>query len=285
MITEELQAWYEWEELCAVERCSEGAKRFLNDFGDRALSRGISKLPEEVRDNILRPSEMPGYGFCLLEKYALEKVYTERQPDKELREKTYKKGIFYKQRNSQDPPLQVLKAQARCMMRNAAREWWKEEMSIKGGQSLEVTTSTNCDLTLIDLLPDTYQYEDSDLRELLEIAREEAPDIFKVIPFVQRVILIARKLGIPYSNSDVIKRVTDKSTSSLGYQFKYLYKRKDYLQILKEKYPKEDPETMDLLYRMVLAICGEMAIEWGRSEKMCDPIFIEAEAGQQDNAS
>jgi hypothetical protein len=269
-------AWIEWKEKCELSRCSQESRTILNDYADGVFRKSIHKISYSklFADNFLK-----GSAFTYFEMYSLGKVYSEKE--NELKGKSYKDGIFLKIASSQDSSEKIINGCFNLYLKSAIREMYRNELEEYDNEfSTDQPLKNHEDSTLIDLLPDVVEIEaDFEHKELLSLAEKCKKELFDVLSFQDRAILLSVFLSLSYSTSKALQKATDLSKSTLGYHFQKLFKEKKYAYAIRNIYPNERQENTEIIYGYAMILLKDEIFSWGNSEKRCNPLFIESGRG------
>lgn len=272
-----LDAWIEWKEICAIEKCTKESKNFLNNRADTVLRYNIKRFSYS---SLSFKDFMKNSAFAYFEMYALTTIYTEKKP--ELQGKSYKEGLFYKLANSFDNPMKVINGQLKFCLQGAIREFYKDDItskqalrgSSKNPNSLNVCVGDDGEgVELQDLLPvNVISIEQkSEIEKLQTIAIALFDKIFAEMPFNHRVIVFAETHNIA-KNNQVLLDVTKMKKSTLADHFKRIYKEFKYISIVKEAFPQE-AARWEQLYKYALMVADQKIVLWAKSEKECQPLL------------
>ena len=119
---EQLDAWIEWKEKCAWEKCSAPSQKILASKGDKRYIAELNRRNIPINDN--RPIQL---GWTYFESHAISKTFS-KSDHKDIG-KSYKIGIFNDVLLSDDPPLKVLNGKFKNYLRSAINELHKMDMA------------------------------------------------------------------------------------------------------------------------------------------------------------
>lgn len=185
-----LRSWIEWKELCALGRCSEGARHELQQFA-------VVRFQKYANAEAYRTNDPNGYllrvtpvdAWHLLEVYFT--VHFNRQG------KRYKDWLFARTELSEDNPLDVIQGGATVLMREAVREFIRREVPAWGHVSLHAPLHDSPGSgTIEDLLPGELDpLGEVESREYEDLAAKHANALLGELDKRERVALAAKGLG------------------------------------------------------------------------------------------
>ena len=200
---QQLDAWIEWKEMCAINKCGDEAQDFLKDKGNKIYKQLLYSR------NIHQEGIQKGLGWAYFENYAINTKYK-----KETHinfGKSYKDGIFYTVSHSNDAPLHILNGTLNNMLRTIVNNIFAVDMKITNLKSKEISLETKLNeegLTLEDLIGDKkntpQEWNNEDTAILTEFADEISSMIFQKFSFEEKCLLIAQFSGLKRSDKFII---------------------------------------------------------------------------------
>jgi len=259
-----LKAWVEWKERCALDLCSTNARKMLQAFArsryDRCMERCSAAIDSPRHDS----------PWHLFETYA---TITETGQGKR-----YKDWIFARVAQSDDDPIDVIQGGASLIMRDAVREFVREECSPRTVLSLDrpMGGGEAGSVTLLDILPARPDPgSDVCLKEYEQLAREHARELFSGMSERERIVLAAKEAGLSLAHSSVLKAAGCRK-SFLNTVYRDLLIRVS--SALKARYPRDDPEAVLVLALMTVRELVHELLRNVQPNDKCDRLFALAGA-------
>ncbi len=222
-----LCAWNEWKMRCRLDACAQDTQRYLRAFA-RSRFRRFSK-----------------HAFEALARADAWRLFETHSAVKSTRAgKRYKEWLFARVAGSPDDALDVVQGGATLMMRAAAREFLRHELSPDFVVSLYAPLSVAGESSgaLLDLLAaDADPVVNVCLGEYEELARRHAGELAATLTRKERVALAAKRAGRSLSHPNAL-RAAGCRKSALADAFRHLMRR--LLDDLAGRYPDEDSESV-----------------------------------------
>jgi len=269
-----LRDWNEWRRVCALDRCVHRTRVGLQAFAHnrfRSLIRRYAHRTGTEEPGALASGIGPREAWHLLESRFV--VQSTR------RGKRYKDWLFARLERSADPPLDVIQGGATLILRDAVREYLRKEFAPPRTRSLHgpLHSSTGDPITLEELLPGEHDVaEEAARREYQRLAAEHARSFFAGADARERVVILARGLGISFA-SPTVEGAAGRRKSVLSQAYRRFVERM--AAELRRLYPEEDGASLVMLGRMTLEAVTDRVVEWAKSENRFEPFFLFIEEG------
>ena len=264
----ELEDWQEWKARCARQLCSAATQRRLGRFAEHRFAawlrrcRSISNLtPQDLHAHAPRADE----AWHLFETHAM---LTQTRSGK-----SYKDWIFARQERVADLPLNAVQSGATLILRDAVRGYLCRETARRQVVSLDAPLpGCATPLTLHDLLPGNADgMEALAEQEADRLARRHAETVFRLLRPPERMGLLARFLGLPVSDPEVL-RATGLSQSRLNHVTRRVITRIH--DALRQHYRHDSADTIRTLTLKVVDHLEQHVFAWRQSEP-CLPHFLQ----------
>ena len=261
------EQWETWHARCAILRCTESTRVALRGFAWARFVRyaGYAIGMQDARKRV------PAAEDCwhLFESYsAVARPRTGRR---------YKEWLFARLEGSADPPLQVIQAGASLLLRSVVREWVLAETSPTATSSLDAPlNTTDAGFTLADLLPATGDDDAIEEGEIGRAAEGLLPGFFASLDERTRLVLLAKRLGLPLYASAVLK------LTGIGRSRVSVVWRDVFIRLAHSVRAQHAAETCDWQLKLTLRMAQRLNEEiflWGRVEKSAQPLFFILERG------
>lgn len=267
-----LQCWNEWRELCALGRCAESSRHYLQHFAHRRFRTLVDRYAhrtgvEEAR--ALTSTIGPRESWHLLE--------TRFLVNSSIHGKRYKDWLFARLEPSPSSALDVIQGGATLILRDAVREYLRLEFPPPRTQSLSrpLQDGAGDPVTLEDLLPDEYDVADQAAhREYVELAEKHAATFFDATDERDRIALLARGLGISFA-APQIEKMAGRRKSVMSQAYRSCVAR--LASEIQRSYPGEDSASLLMLSRLTLETVTDRVLRWAKSEKRFAPFFLSIE--------
>lgn len=187
--------------------------------------------------------------------------------------KKYKDWLFARIPADSPSPMRAVAGGAVLLMREAAREYLARETAPARQVSLNspLPSAGSGALVLEDLLPDTMNPADEAARREYEaLAREYAEEWFAALGARDRVILLARHLGLPL-NHPLVEQAAGCRKSKAFAALKSLVET--LATDLKREYPEDPLDALRLLAVLTLEALHQRVQGWAQSEPRCLDLF------------
>ncbi len=254
-------AWGEWRALCALGLCPAAVKQALMGFAEFHFRRFIRRYA--FRTNT------PAEGAMLSARDSWHLLETHMTARQNRDGKRYKDWLFGRVPPDSPSPMRAVAGGAVLLMREAAREFLIRETAPVRQVSLSspFTPDGTGTLTLEDLLPDMVSPSDEVARREYEaLAREYAEEWFAALGARDRVILLARHLGLPL-NHPLVEQAAGCRKSKAFAALKSLVETLG--ADLKKQYPEDPLESLRLLAVLTLEALHQRVQGWAQSEPRC----------------
>jgi hypothetical protein len=184
--TTTLEDWREWQERCALGRCSDEVQAVLRRFGAIRFRCFLERCRERRTGRHTPPLPSDTDAWHLLETHMT--IPGPRDG------KRYKDWLFSRANSNGDLQLTGIEGGATLLLRTAVRRYIADETPPHGQRSLDAALGSDASgLSLGDLLASG---EDpagqTEERELMTLARQQALDTFEDVPARIRVALAAK---------------------------------------------------------------------------------------------
>jgi hypothetical protein len=256
-----LDSWMEWKRQCALDLCAPETRSKLRGFAYARFRGMLVRLRRDTRMSAPSPKE----AWHLLEAHL---AVTSTRGGKK-----YKDWLFARVRNSRDRPVDVIQGGASLILRDVVRDFLCKETSPAGTMSLEAPLpggGTNA-LTLADLLPGSLDpVETAAAREYDTLARRHAAELFGETTHRERVILLAKELGVPLWDEDVQEAAGCRKTMLHAVYHDFVVRTGQHLA---REYSEDGSESVLALTLMTLNHLKKAVREWGISERSVSNLF------------
>lgn len=252
----DLDAWATWRAKCALDLCDLEVQGALKEFMLFQFRRLLNRLattinaPSAVRDLTMREAW-----------HLFETHVTVRQ----TREgKRYKDWLFA--RTAQDPvgASRIVVAGAALLSRDAVRDWLRREFSPLAMLSMNQPLNENEALRLEDCLPGGLDpSNEAARREMEEAARGHAAEWFAAMGRRERLILLARFVGLALFHPTVEHAVGCRKSRACDLLKKTICSM---LAALKREYPEDDEGSLRHLMAMMLSEMQVLVRRWAAAE-------------------
>lgn len=263
---EPLTCWLEWKTRCAADLCTAITRQLLHAF---AYSRFIKFFPCSAPYPVA-PS--PDCGVSAAQAWHLFETYLVTTQTRQG--KCYKDWLFARVAASKDDAVDVIQGGATLIMRSVVRRHIHDEYPRKGQVSLHTVVSERGGqtLTLEDLLATGLSPAAATVeREYNRLARIHAAAFFSDMPGRERVMLLAKALGMSLANPTAISAAgCAKSTMCLDY---HRFMRRVAASLV-ELYPGEETGAVMQLTLLTVLELKKLTITWGKAEKRCAGFFL-----------
>ena len=188
--------------------------------------------------------------------------------------KRYKDWIFARVAHSDDDPIDVIQGGASLIMRDAVREFVREECSPSCVLSLDRPMAGES-ITLLDVLPaQVGPGTDAALREYERLAWKHAQELFPGMSERERIVLAAKEAGLSLAN-DAVMRAAGCGQAFLYRVYSALLQR--VCDHLKAIYPNDDPESALVLALMTVRELVHQLLNSVEPQDECGRLFALAE--------
>jgi len=259
------QAWAEWRALCALGLCRHAVQESLASFAGFHFRRLVSRYAFRVN--------APGEARALTDRdgwHLFETHLTARQ----TREgKRYKDWLFARVPPDANSPMQAVAGGAVLLMRDAAREYLAREFAPAGQVSLSspVNSAESGRLALEDLLPDAASPADEVARREYEaLAREHAEEWFAALGARDRMLLLARHMGLPLNHPVVEQAAGCRKSKACASLRNFV---ENLAADLRRQFADDPAESVRLLATLTLEALNQRIDQWGRQEPRCADLF------------
>jgi len=266
-----LQCWTEWKRRCALNSCSDDAKRMLRGFAAKRFKGYVQKFLFRTNLTDARAAALEGGdAWHLLE--------TSMVAGSARGGKSYKDWLFARTKSSRGEALAAIEGGATLLMRSVVREVLKNEYSPPTSLSLATPVRAgDGSITVEDMLPGTANpSSEAELNELRNIAVQHAATHFSDMPRREKITMMARHNGIALSHPAVLKAAR-RGKSMLTRAYHESIQRLSSRMLI--EHPQEDRKTVLTLALMAAEEVGRLASEWGKSEISCARFFTVVERG------
>lgn len=272
-----LSAWIEWKKLCALALCSDSVKTHLQHFaGSRfqSLVRKYIHLTNQKEAWRVAEGVPPDMAWHLFE--------THLRTQTTSRGTRYKDWLFVRARSAPHPYPRALELGASLIMRDVVRRLLCAEFSPPETVSLDLPIhEEGRTLALVDLMPGTADPVDETSRHECEtLAGEHGQQIFEEMTHRERLVLLAKHLGIALSNVTV-EKAADCGKSMLSAAYRALLMQIG--ETIKKAYPDDDSDSVMALALMTIEAIKHHVEVWGKSEIACAPLFLLIEGRTEKN--
>jgi hypothetical protein len=251
----ELKCWIEWKRRCAIDRCGDEAVRCLRGFAGHRFGRFLAWMRRSADE---RPcEEVTGrVAWHLFETHLL---LTNSRTGKR-----YKDWIFARVSGSRDEPIDVIQGGATLILRDVARNYVCAELQRSDTLSLDAPLGGQDAPTLLDLLAGECDPMDAIAqREYEAIAKEEASRLLPQVYRQERVMLLARRLGLPVWHPSVEEAAGCRK--SRGNQVLLDFQKRIFFE-LHGKYAGEGRQSVARLAVMTIQMLSDEVFLWGKAE-------------------
>lgn len=183
--------------------------------------------------------------------------------------KALKQWLFARVARSKDPALKVVRGGVRSLARDAFRVNIAAEMTNKRCVEIDapVSNSDEMDFSIESMLPaQCDEISEVERRDLENIAREFVGEIFEDMSFTQRIVLLAKALGISLAHP-LVAEATGLRKSMINRiwhsTLKNLVKQVD------QSFASEDRQIRFLIAEMSIEDQKNRIISWSKVEKRC----------------
>ncbi len=248
-----LSAWEEWREVCALEGCAPAARQALLGFAAARFRLYLGRYAGMNEAHWCPRMPEPESCWHFFESHVT--VRATRQG------KRYKEWLFARTEHSQDPALDVIQGGATLIMRDVVREFLRHEL-LPHRVSLPQAMLEDCGMQirrdrLFAACPDPESQ--AALREYEALARDHAESLFRDAPLPVRVALLACSMGLPLSH-DLVQEAAGRRKSALHSGFRDWLRRMACM--LQADYRDDPPECRLTLALLVLDQAQSMAGTW-----------------------
>lgn len=280
--TTEISSWLEWKDRCALHLCGPEAQAQLAAYGGPAIRRLLKTADPDLDPGL---SGADGNGpQSELRHWHLFEAYM--HTGSRTTSKRWKDWLFERAACSGSERSAALEKVAYCCMRTAVRSFCEKEGHAKErrkGQrhvSLdqpdghgERLTYNGADPLSLMVTPE----DEAALAQLKELADGWARSRFDAINPTLRVAMLATALNLSLALPEVAAAANCKKTKLYEARTAIPQTVAEIRKCLESEYPKDDPETRELLVRMVIQSLFELCVAAGRAEKSCAALFILSE--------
>lgn len=256
-------AWGEWRALCALGLCPAAVQQALTGFAEFHFRRFIRRYA--FRTNA------PAEGAMLSARDSWHLLETHMTARQTRNGKRYKDWLFARIPPGSPSPMRAVAGGAVLLMREAAREYLLREAAPARQVSLASPLSPDGTGTLEDLLPDMVSPADEAARREYEaLAREYAEEWFAALGARDRVIVLARHLGLPL-NHPAVEQAAGCRKSKAFAALKSLVET--LAADLKKQYPEDPLEALRLLAVLTFEALHRRVQGWAQGEPRCTELF------------
>lgn len=261
--------WREWRERCAAALCEKEAQAYFAKFGQRALEKCLHYNEHTLRAEN-RTDPLRGWHELETFMHATSKETGKR----------WKDWLFARLQHTKLSEVNTLESGARICLRSIVKKLAILEGRRRASEAGEPVDSiqqpigddegslTVEDLLAVDALSPAAEAE---LREFVEIAKEEAAIFFATLEQGERVVLAAVALRVSLDEDALYEVGAAKRDKR--------YELKDLLPVklrrrLHAEFEGEAGNKLSLLDHLAQTALSREAISWARSEKRCEPLFF-----------
>ena len=255
-----LKAWIEWKKLCLLDPCSTETQEKLHSFAKARFTGLLRRYSKDIK-----PLEHHA-SWHLFETHMM--VKTTKQG------KRYKDWLFARVASSNDDTLNIVQGGASLIMRDVVREFLHRECQQLDMLSLDepLLNSKESSVTLLDLLPAQIDpFSEIYLHEYESLAHEHAEEFLEDMSERERIILIARHIGISLAHPRV-EAITNCKKSILNRSYRGLMTR--IADHLRARYNDDDTESILTLSLMTIHRMALGLIEQAKIKKSYTELFM-----------
>jgi hypothetical protein len=250
-----IEHWLEWKEICSLNGCSESARATLCEFA-------VTRFGSNLHRYAGMTNRRDPWGMALPGRDAWHLLETHLTVRNSRAGKRYKDWLFARAAAADCDPLQAVESGAALLMRDVTREYLKREVARAGTVSLDA--SWECSPNLDELLPDEADPTDPiALREYERLADRHASRLFGEADRRQQVALLAKELGLAFSDPAVAERAGCANTALYQAYADFV---KHVGEFMKRTYPDDEAESLVRLALMTINRAKILAVEQENAE-------------------
>ena len=251
-MNEDFSHWAEWRAKCDLTKCSLQAQIFLKNFADKIFNYWL----KQIDPNANVPSTFGGesYAWEIFEQKMLTGITNEG--------KRYKDDLI--------EAAHGIESRASGRLRDCVRSafFFTKKKVVTGAIEIDGAFISDPDAPTLRELFNPFHLTAQN--ELQAEARKMGEGIFDSLNLRQKMALIAIELGLSLSLPEL--EAIFECKQSMRYSA-YSSIRMDLLERFRQWLPDEDKEIYELLTDLALNHLQEKALQWGMSEKTCEPLF------------
>ena len=263
-----LDHWVTWKQKCALALCPYDTQSELQSFARSRYHRYTSAYAHMTNTpdaSTLTPAAPEAWHW--FETYL--RLHNSHQG------KSFKEWLFARAAAGGAPSLDDVQSGASLLMRDVVRERLRHEFSGRNVRALDaplLTERGHSAPSLLELLPGTLDTAfDVERRELEAIADAEAGTALAALAERERLVLLARELGLAVSHATVITLAGCGKSRLLELYHSALWTLAEHVRT---KYPGEDGSTLALLTTLVFERVRPLILLWGKAEIRCARLFM-----------
>lgn len=258
----QFEHWQEWHKRCALARCDAVAAAALTAFAWTRFRHYVRRVPRAAR---LSEAALPTARDCW---HLFE---TNLTANRHGSGKCYKEWLFARLAGSRDPALDVIQGGASLLMRDVVRTYLLREAPTRWTVSLDAPTgSDGRGVPLVELLPDPHSADAAAARELTECAALTASRALRRLPRRERLLLLARHLGLPLHWPEVI------AVAGVGRNRGSVLWRRVFAGLAQQVMRELPAEGRGVQLRVALdaaALLSRQILAWGRGHASAATLF------------
>ena len=256
--------WIEWRLACALERCGEETQVKLRAFVAQRFVGYVRSLDLHAGLPMVHDDELPD---------AWQLFETRMLSDRRRDGKVYKIWLFDRLEGSSASAQDTVESGVSMRVRDWAKQWWNQHRRpLLQICSLDEPVGPDHGApTRGDLLKSLGSPLDAvSLVEYTEIAEAIAGKVFTNLGVRERMVLLARMLGLAFSHPAVEQATGSKKT--------VLYQTFDgasqkLRSALASDYVEEPRDSLILLEQLSMRALGDLLWAWGKAERSCETFF------------
>lgn len=260
-----LDHWTEWKKRCALGLCSKATQDRLREFAFLRFRKLILRYAHHTNIQDTR-SIMPQEkdSWHLFETHLTVKTSKQGQ--------RYKDWLFARTLKSNDPAIDIIQGGASLIMRDVVREFLRRECSARNTVSLHQPLVHGEEIfTLEELLPGSIDPSREVIRrEYATLAEGHARAVFKNMSKRERLVLLAREIGVSLAH-EAVEKIAGCRKSTLHTVYHDFMKR--VVATMKTEYRDDDSESVLSLTLMTISYVKGSVLDWGKSEPACAHLF------------
>jgi hypothetical protein len=258
-----LEQWREWHVQCAAARCQAATKEALCLFGWQRFKHYASVCGGAA----VGTGALPDAAGCW------HLTETRLATGRTRQDKRYKDWLFDRAGGTA-ATLDAVQGGASLLLRDVVRDFLRREGPRAHHLSLDAPAGEgHTTPALAELLPGAPDVA-VDERELGRLARPLAQAFFALLPERDRLVVLARQLGVPLYHPTV-ESVAGVRKSRVATLWQDVFHR--LAACVDERHGDEERSVRLALCLRSAAVLGELIFSWGRLEKTAAGLFILAE--------